>query len=112
MLWTARQGFGPRSYALLILTTVLISLHTHSYDLVILLPAAALGWDALRERPSLAVAWAVVWFALDLALLTLAIRGTQFEDAPLVTVPVMLLAFAVLLIPRVVRTAALVPAQA
>jgi hypothetical protein len=110
-LWYARRGFGPGSYAFLILATVLVSLHTHSYDLVILLPAAALGWEALKQRPSLALAWAAMWFILEVAMFALAVGGTQFHDTPLVTVPTMLLAVAFLLIPKVVRPAALVPAR-
>ncbi len=99
-LLRAQRGFGPESYALLILTSVLVSLHTHSYDLAVLLPAAALGWDALKERPILAFTWASLWFAVEVGLFGLAVRGTQFEDAPLLTVPAMLLAVALLLLWR------------
>jgi len=102
-LLRARRGFGPESYALLILTSVLVSLHTHSYDLAVLLPAAALGWDALKERPVLAFTWASLWFAVEVGLFALAFRGTQFEDAPLLTVPAMLLAVALLLLWRTAR---------
>ena len=111
-LWQARRGFGPSAFALVILTTVLVSLHTHSYDLTILLPAAALGWHALKQWPYLAAAWASLWFALELGFFVLAVKGSQFEDAPLITVPVMLLAVALLLMPRATRAAILVPARA
>jgi alpha-1,2-mannosyltransferase len=110
-LWYARRGFGPASFAALILATVLASLHTHSYDLVILLPVVALGWDALKDRPNLAAGWAAMWFATDVTLFVLAVRGTQFQDAPLATVPAMLLALAVLLVPKYRRTS-LVPVRA
>ena len=110
-LLRSRQGFGPHSYALLILTSVLVSLHTHSYDLAVLLPAAALGWDALKERPILAFTWASLWFAVEAGLFGLALRGTQFEDAPLLTVPAMLLAVALLLLWRTARPVVLAPVR-
>jgi hypothetical protein len=81
-LWRARQGFGPKSYALVILASVLVSLHTHSYDLTILLPAAALGWEALKQRPVLVTTWSLLWIAVELGLFVVARMGSQFENAP------------------------------
>ena len=77
-----------------------------------LLPAAALGWEAIKQRTLLTAIWVCLWFAVAFGLLGLAWRGTQFDSAPLLTVPAMLLAVALLLLPRSPRSFAVAPTPA
>ncbi|HXH12811.1 MAG TPA: glycosyltransferase family 87 protein [Alphaproteobacteria bacterium] len=91
-LWSfAKQGFHPRSYALMIFMTVLVSPHTHIQDLAVLVPAIVLGGEALKAHRKLALLWTTLWSLVAMSFYVLAATPKFLQDSPLFTVSAMAL---------------------
>jgi hypothetical protein len=98
LLRLATWGVQPRSYALLVLTTVLVSPHTHIQDLAVLVPAIVLGGAALRKDHRRLLVWCGTWLLVLFGFYLLAQTPRFLQDSPLFTVTAMAMSALMLLV--------------